>query len=63
MSLDQGRQEGGHISLIHAPAGRAGDVPMAMLMSRPQRLQGLIVGSRRQRTDLIRGTTNVRATI
>jgi hypothetical protein len=35
--------------------GRAGDVPIAMLMSRQQRLQGLIVGSCRRQMDLIRG--------
>lgn len=46
---------GGHISLIGVLTGRAGDVPTAMLMARQQRLQGLIVGSRRHQLDLIRG--------
>ena len=46
---------GGHISLIGVLTGRAGAVPTAMLMARQQRLQGLIVGSRRHQMDLIRG--------
>ena len=46
---------GGHISLIGVLTGRAGNVPTAMLMARQQRLQGLIVGSRRHQMDLIRG--------
>ena len=46
---------GGHISLIGVLTGRAGAVPTAMLMTRQQRLQGLIVGSRRHQLDLIRG--------
>ncbi len=37
----------GHISLIGVLTGRAGAVPTAMLMAGQQRLQGLIVGSRR----------------
>ncbi|WP_156843054.1 zinc-dependent alcohol dehydrogenase family protein [Novosphingobium aquimarinum] len=45
---------GGHIALIGVLTGRAGDVPTAMLMARQQRLQGLIVGSRRHQMDLIR---------
>lgn len=46
---------GGHISLIGVLTGSAGDVPTAMLMARQQRLQDLIVGSRRHQLDLIRG--------
>lgn len=46
---------GGHISLLGVLTGMAGDVPTAMLMARQQRLQGLIVGSRRHQLDLIRG--------
>ena len=46
---------GGHISLIGVLTGREGAVPTAMLMARQQRLQGLIVGSRRHQMDLIRG--------
>lgn len=45
---------GGHISLIGVLTGRVGAVPTAMLMARQQRLQGLIVGSRRHQMDLIR---------
>lgn len=45
---------GGHISLIGVLTGRAGPVPTALLMARQQRLQGLIVGSRRHQMDLIR---------
>ena len=46
---------GGHISLIGVLTGRAGAVPTVMLMARQQRLQGLIVGSRRHQMDLVRG--------
>ena len=46
---------GGHISLIGVLTGQTGTVPTAMLMARQQRLQGLIVGSRRHQMDLIRG--------
>ena len=46
---------GGHISLIGVLTGMAGEVPTAMLMARQQRLQGLIVGSRRHQLDPIRG--------
>ena len=46
---------GGHIALIGVLTGRAGAVPTAMLMARQQRLQGLIVGSRRHQMNLIRG--------
>ncbi|MNC94112.1 hypothetical protein D3C83_108860 [compost metagenome] len=34
--------------------GRAGEVPTALLMAKQQRLQGLIVGSRRQQQDMVR---------
>ena len=46
---------GAHIALIGVLTGRAGAVPTAMLMARQQRLQGLIVGSRRHQMNLIRG--------
>ncbi|MBV8095873.1 MAG: zinc-binding dehydrogenase [Acetobacteraceae bacterium] len=39
---------GGHISLIGVLTGRAGEVPTSVLMAKQARLQGLIVGSRRQ---------------
>lgn len=45
---------GGHIALIGVLTGRAGEVPTALLMAKQQRLQGLIVGSRRHQLDLVR---------
>lgn len=46
---------GGHISLIGVLTGRAGEVPTAKLMVKQGRLQGLIVGSRQQQIEMIRG--------
>ena len=45
---------GGHISLIGVLTGRGGEVPTALLMAKQARLQGLIVGSRRQQEDFVR---------
>lgn len=45
---------GGHISLIGVLTGRAGEVPTAALMAKQARLQGLIVGSRREQQDFVR---------
>jgi NADPH:quinone reductase-like Zn-dependent oxidoreductase len=45
---------GGHISLIGVLTGRAGEIPTALLMVKQARLQGLIVGNRRQQNDLVR---------
>jgi NADPH:quinone reductase-like Zn-dependent oxidoreductase len=45
---------GGHIALIGVLTGRAGEIPTAHLMAKQARLQGLIVGSRRHQTELIR---------
>jgi NADPH:quinone reductase-like Zn-dependent oxidoreductase len=45
---------GGHISLIGTVTGRQGDVPTAAMMVKQIRLQGLIVGSRRQQQDMVR---------
>lgn len=45
---------GGHISLIGVLTGGAGDVPTAALMAKQARLQGLIVGSRREQQDFVR---------
>ncbi|MCD2323365.1 NAD(P)-dependent alcohol dehydrogenase [Sphingomonas sp. IC-56] len=45
---------GGHISLIGVLTGAAGEVPTAALMGKQARLQGLIVGSRRQQQDFVR---------
>jgi NADPH:quinone reductase-like Zn-dependent oxidoreductase len=45
---------GGHISLIGTVTGFGGEVPTALLMLKQVRLQGLIVGNRRQQQDMIR---------
>ena len=45
---------GGHISLIGVLTGVSGEVPTAALMSKQARLQGLIVGSRREQQDFVR---------
>jgi len=45
---------GGHISLIGVLTGGAGEVPTAALMSKQARLQGLIVGSRREQQEFVR---------
>ncbi len=44
---------GGHISLIGVLTGMQGEVPTAALMAKQARLQGLIVGSRRQQRDYV----------
>lgn len=44
---------GGHISLIGVLTGRAGEIPTARLMAKQARLQGLIVGSRRQQQEMV----------
>lgn len=56
---------GGHIALIGVLTGPAGPVPTAALMARQQRLQGLIVGSRKHQQDMIRAleTTGLRPVI
>ncbi len=45
---------GGHIALIGVLTGRSGEVPTGALMARQARLQGIIVGSRRQQIDMVR---------
>ena len=45
---------GGHIALIGVLTGRAGEVPTGVLMAKQARLQGLIVGNRRQQIDFVR---------
>lgn len=45
---------GGHIALIGVLTGAAGPVPTAEMMGRQQRLQGLVVGSRRHQQQLVR---------
>lgn len=49
---------GGHISLIGTVTGVVGDVPTAALMAKQARLQGLIVGSRRQQQEFVRAIEN-----
>ncbi|MHB8285186.1 MAG: zinc-dependent alcohol dehydrogenase family protein [Caulobacteraceae bacterium] len=44
---------GGHISMIGVLTGRSGEVPTGLLLARQARLQGLIVGSRRQQQDFV----------
>ncbi|WP_118134563.1 NAD(P)-dependent alcohol dehydrogenase [Oceanicella sp. SM1341] len=44
---------GGHIALIGVLTGRGGEVPTSKMMAKQQRLQGLIVGSRRQQQDFV----------
>jgi len=44
---------GGHISLIGVLTGRQGDVPTARLMGKQVRLQGLVVGNRRQQQEYV----------
>src|SRR5205814_1904615 len=44
---------GGHISLIGVLTGRQGEVPTALLMAKQVRLQGLVVGSRRQQQQYV----------
>lgn len=45
---------GGHISLIGVLTGGAGEVPTGALMAKQARLEGLIVGNRRQQIDFVR---------
>jgi NADPH:quinone reductase-like Zn-dependent oxidoreductase len=45
---------GGHIALIGTVAGRSGEIPTSLFMRRQQRLQGLIVGSRKHQHDFCR---------
>ncbi|AZG07627.1 NAD(P)-dependent alcohol dehydrogenase [Pigmentiphaga sp. H8] len=44
----------GHISLIGVLTGGSGEIPTAALMAKQARLQGLIVGSRRQQQEMVR---------
>jgi len=45
---------GGHISQIGVLTGIGGELPTAALIAKQARLQGLIVGSRRQQQDFVR---------
>lgn len=51
-SIAAGRP-GAHIALIGILTGVAGDIPTATLMRKQQRLQGLIVGSRKHQQDFV----------
>ena len=44
---------GGHIALIGVLTGREGQVPTGLLMAKQARLQGLVVGNRRQQQEYI----------
>jgi NADPH:quinone reductase-like Zn-dependent oxidoreductase len=44
---------GGHISLIGVLTGRSGEVATSLLMAKQARLQGLIVGNRRQQREYV----------
>jgi NADPH:quinone reductase-like Zn-dependent oxidoreductase len=46
---------GGHIAFVGILTGLAGPVPTARFMLRQQRVQGLLVGSRRQQLEMVRG--------
>ena len=46
---------GGHIALIGVLTGRSGEVPTVKLMAKQARLQGLIVGSRVNQQEMVRG--------
>lgn len=50
---------GGRIALIGVLTGRGGDVPTAALMAKQARLQGLIVGSRREQQDFVRAIDTI----
>ncbi|MDX3907298.1 MAG: NAD(P)-dependent alcohol dehydrogenase [Pigmentiphaga sp.] len=49
----------GHISLIGVLTGGSGEVPTAALMAKQARLQGLIVGNRRQQQDMVRAIETI----
>jgi len=46
---------GGQIGLIGTLTRQSGDLPLSLLMLKNARLQGILVGSRRQQQDLVRG--------
>ncbi len=56
---------GGHIALIGVLTGRGGEIPTGLMMRRQQRLQGLIVGNRKQQQDFVRAleATGVRPVV
>jgi len=46
---------GGHIGLIGTLSRQGGDLPLSLMMIKNARLQGILVGSRRQQQDFVRG--------
>jgi len=56
---------GGHIALIGILTGVAGEVPTLAMMAKQIKLQGIIVGSRSQQQDMVRGleATGIRPVI
>jgi len=50
----QAARIGGHLALIGVLTGTVGPISAGMLMARQQRLQGLVVGSRRHQIDMVR---------
>ena len=56
---------GGHIAMIGVLTGIAGNVPTGNFMRKQQRLQGLIVGNRRQQMEMVRAleTTGIKPVI
>lgn len=50
---------GGFIALIGVLTGGVGEIPTALLMTRQQRLQGMIVGSRQHQIDLIAALNSI----
>jgi NADPH:quinone reductase-like Zn-dependent oxidoreductase len=56
---------GGHVSQIGALTGRSGDIPIAGLIVKQARLQGMTVGSRSDQHDMIRAleSTGIRPVI
>ncbi len=56
---------GGHIHLIGTITGATGEVPTVLMMIKQIRMQGLVVGSRRQQRDMVRGleATGIRPVI
>ena len=51
---------GGHISLIGTITGFSGEIPTGTLMLKQGRLQGLIVGNRRQQQEMVRASESTR---
>jgi NADPH:quinone reductase-like Zn-dependent oxidoreductase len=48
-------RNGGRIALIGTLTRQAGDLPLSLMMIKNARLQGVLVGSRRQQQDMVRG--------